>query len=193
MAGRLFPRSAPSPADTNAAMMAVISLMILVLPMVLMTTSAQKLTALPLGIPGPSETLPPEPPGAVESLHVERTDDGYLVTADVRKTDVLATSGDTEHRVLHAGDLRQLQQVLGTLKSLDPSRKRITLEPAPTTTTDEVVRWMDAVRAGPSGELYPNVILEARQVAPPAAGGTEEPRAGVPGPAAQGGAEGAEP
>ena len=58
-------------------------------------------------------------------------------------------------------DLAELQAVLSTLKRLDPKRERITLVPAADTATDEVVRWMDAVRRGPEGELFPRVILQA--------------------------------
>lgn len=143
------------------ALFSVVALMLLLLPFLLLTTSTQKLTGLALGLPGPSEELPPEPPGAVERLTVSRVPQGYAVVADVRNTDVLASTGDTERRELFAADLNALQETLASLKALDRKRDRITLVPAADTPADEVVRWMDAVKLGPSGELYPRVILEA--------------------------------
>ena len=53
--------------------------------------------------------------------------------------------------------------MLGRLKQLDPKRERITVVPAATTPTEEVVRWMDAVRAGPEGALFERVILQTVQ------------------------------
>ncbi len=153
--------TAPSaPADTRPAMMSIAAMMILLLPALLMATTAQKLTGLALSMPGPSEQLPPEPPGAVERLQVRRVTGGYLVAADVRNTDVLASAGDTEHKELLTADLVAMQAQLRFFKELDPDRERITLVPAPDTPTEEVVRWMDAVRAGPDGALFPRVILE---------------------------------
>lgn len=162
MTRRLF-KPASAGADMRPALFSVVALMLLLLPFLLLTTSTQKLTGLALGLPGPSETLPPEPPGAVERLTVRRVPAGYAVEADVRNTDVLASAGDTERRELLAADLPGLQETLATFKALDAKRDRITLVPAPDTPADEVVRWMDAVKAGPAGELYPRVILEAAQ------------------------------
>jgi hypothetical protein len=156
---RLF--STPSePPDIRPAMMSVAALMVLLLPALLMATSAQKLTGLALSVPGPAEQLPPEPSGVVEQLSVTRVPAGYQITAEVRSTDVLASAGDTERKDLLVADLPELQAQLSTLKGLDPKRARITLIPAPDTATEEVVRWMDAVRRSPEGELYPRVILE---------------------------------
>lgn len=142
-------------------MMSIVALMVLLLPTVLLTTSAEKLTGVTLGVSGASETLPPEPPGLVEAITVKREAQGYAVSAAVRNSDVRASAGDTELRQYAAADLTELQGVLSTLKRLDPKRERITLVPAADTATDEVVRWMDAVRRGPDGELFPRVVLQA--------------------------------
>lgn len=159
---RMF-QAQTSPPDVRPAMLSIVSLMVLLLPMLLMTTSAQKLTGLAMGLPGPSEELPPEPPGPVESLTVVRVDGGYQVQATVRSTDVNASVGDTETKSLMAGDLSSLQGVLAKLKKLDPKRDRITLAPSKEMPTDEVVQWMDAVRAGPEGPLYPRIVMQAVQ------------------------------
>jgi hypothetical protein len=157
---RLFSQ-APAGPDLRPALLSIVALMVLLLPLLLMTTSLQKRAGIALGVPGPDEELPPEVPGAVEDLRVERQATGYLVRASVRKTDVVGSVGNTEAKEVLATDLTGLQEVLATFKGLDPKRERITLVPALDTPTDEVVRWMDAVRAGPSGELFPKVILAA--------------------------------
>ncbi len=164
-AGRLF--STPSePPDIRPAMMSVAAMMVLLLPALLMAPSAQKLTGLGLSVPGPSEQLPPEPTGAVERLSVSRQPSGYLISAEVRSTDVLASTGDTERKDLLVPTLTELQTQLAVFKGLDAKRERITLVPSADTPTEEVVRWMDAVRRGPEGELFPRVILETAVAAP---------------------------
>lgn len=157
---RLFSAAPPGP-DLRPALLSIVALMVLLLPLLLMTSSLQRRAGLSLGVPGPDEELPPELPGAVEDLRVERQATGYLVRAAVRNTDVVSAAGDTEAKELLASDLADLQAVLGTFKSMDPARERITLVPAADTPTEEVVRWMDAVRAGPTGTLFPKVILAA--------------------------------
>ncbi len=167
--GRLF-RRAPPAADHRPAMMAIISLMVLLLPLLISSTSSRKLAGLPLGVPGPADELPPEKPGPVEGIEVRPGPaGGFVVQAKVRATDVRASAGDVELRRFTAPDLAGLQGVLATLKALDPARERLLLVPAPTTTADEVVRWMDAVRAGPQGPLFPKVVLEQVTTAPAAA------------------------
>jgi len=135
--------------------------MVILLPMLLMTTSARKLTGLSLSVAAPGDALPPLPPGPIERLVVQTTAERFAVRADVRSTDVRAAVGDVERRDLQADDLVALQEVLRTLKTLDPARKRITLIPGPDTTTQEVVAWMDAVKLDPSGELFPEVVLQS--------------------------------
>jgi len=162
---RLF-SAPPAAADVRPALLSVVSLMMLLLPMLLMATSAQKLTGLTLSVPGPTESLPPELPGAVEKLSVQRVSGGYLVTASVRNTDVGSSIGDTEQKSFTEPTLTALQARLLSFKALDPSRDRIRLVPAADTPTDEVVRWMDTVRNSPEGPLFPKVVMEAAGVAP---------------------------
>ena len=153
------PRSAPP--DTRPAILSVVSLMVILLPMLLMTTSARRLTGLPLAVSAPGDALPPLPPGPVERLVVTTAPEGFVVQADVRNTDVRSSAGDVERRELSAADLRALQDVLATLKALDPNRKRVTLVPGASTTTQQVVAWMDAVKRGPRGELFPEIVLQS--------------------------------
>jgi len=159
---RLF-RAPAEPPDTRPAILSVVSLMVILLPMLLMTTDARKLAGLPLAVSAPGDQLPPIPPGPIESLQVTVHDGGFLVRASVRSTDVLAGSGDVEVRELAAPDLDGLQAVLRTLKGLDGKRSRITLVPGTQTKAAEVVRWMDAVKLDPKGPLFPEVVLQSPQ------------------------------
>lgn len=160
MRGRLFAKARPAP-DARPALFSVVALMVLLVPLVLVTSTGQKMTGLSLGLPGPSEELPPPPPGPVEALRVTRVPEGYRVQAAVRRTDVLASAGDVEQQELLAADLGALQAHLVRLKALDPQRQRIHLAPAADTPASEVVRWMDAVRQGPQGPLFPEVVVES--------------------------------
>jgi hypothetical protein len=150
----------------RAGMMAVISLMLLLLPWLIQATSGGKLTGLPLSLPGASEELPPESPGAVEGLTVTQVGTGFEVRAAVRNTDVMAGAGDTEERVWQADSIASLQEVLGTIKALDPKRDRITLVPDAGASAQAVVTWMDAVRGSTQGVLFPKVILQTDGEAP---------------------------
>jgi hypothetical protein len=157
---RLFTSAVPGP-DMRPALLSVVALMLLLLPMLLMTTSAERRAGLALGVPGPDDALEPDLPGPVENLRVERDPVGYLVVAHVRNTDVVGATGDTERKELRAANLGELQAALRAFKDLDPNRMKVTLVPASDTPTEEVVRWMDAVREGPDGVLFPSVILSS--------------------------------
>jgi hypothetical protein len=135
--------------------------MVLILPVLLSLSSPQKLTGLHLSLPGSSEALPPEPTGQVEHLEVRRQEGRFAITADVRRTDVLAAAGQTERKSFEAADVEGLWGVLEQIKAMDPKRERLTLIPAPDSRAEDVVHWMDVVKSSPRGELYPRVILKS--------------------------------
>ena len=101
---RLF-SAPPAAADVRPALLSVVSLMMLLLPMLLMATSAQKLTGLSLLVPGATDELPPDLPGLVERLEVRRVSAGYAVTAEVRNTDIGSSAADTEEKTFIEPDL----------------------------------------------------------------------------------------
>jgi hypothetical protein len=144
-------------------MLSVVALMVLLLPVLLQTTSSQKLTSLALSVHSSSSDLPPLPSGDLESVHVYRDARGYTVRIQIRSTDVNASLGDTETKEFQAEDLATLQERLAEVKSLDTRQERVILVPAQDTQTAELVRWMDAVRKWPEGELFPQVVLAAEQ------------------------------
>jgi len=165
--GRIFSGARPSP-DARPALFSVVALMVLLVPLVLVTSTGQKTTGMALGLPGPGAELPPDPLGPVEGLRVQQQVDGFLIQARVRRTDVLASWGDVELQELRAPDLAILQDHLDHLKRLDPSRQRVTLVPQPDATAQAVVSLMDAVRTGPQGPLFPEIVLETAAQAPSA-------------------------
>ena len=137
---------------------AMAALMLLLLPTLLLVLSPQKSTALALSVAGPGD-IPNLPPGPIESLLVETHTEGFTVTANIRTTDVLASQGDVEQQTWQIKDLSGLQQRLRALKKFDPQRKRIQIQPAAQTLTEDVVLWMDILRKDSEGELFPEIII----------------------------------
>ncbi len=158
---RLF--SAPTEAhDLRPTVLSVAGLMLLLLPLTLLSTSLDKRTGLAIGLSGgQGDRMMGE--GPVEQLKVRRVSDGFLVEAAVRTTDVRASAGDVERRSVRVSDLTELQATLAQMKQIDPDRTEVTLVPAATSTTAQVVAWMDAARVGPTGDLFPKVVLEVSQ------------------------------
>lgn len=144
--------------------------MFLLLPLLLLTSSASKLVGVDLGLLADAGELPPPPPGPVESLEIViQPDEGaghpLMVRAGLRRADLGAGLGEIrlqEETLPPAGgdaDLAGLQARLRTWKALDPDRSRAALTPADAVDTASVVRVMDAIRADRHGPLYPEVVL----------------------------------
>jgi len=131
--------------------------MFLLLPLLLLTTSAQKLVGIELHLPGPGE-LPPELPGTVEGLEVV-LGDSIVVRARVRRSDVVTSSGEVENREVRVQDLASLQATLRSFKDLDPEQRRILLVPEDAVNGARVIAAMDALRSDSEGELFPQVAL----------------------------------
>jgi len=135
--------------------------MFLLLPMLLLTTSANKLVGLDLGLLGDAGALPPPPPGPVESLMIEVREDALVLRAGLRRTDLGAGLGDVtvQEEILEGMDLVGLQGKLRAIKALDPSRERVSISPADGVDTQAVVRVMDAARGDAQGALFGQVVL----------------------------------
>jgi hypothetical protein len=144
----------------------VVSLLLLLLPLLLVTTSAQKRVGLDLKV---SSGEGPQVPsmGAVESLAVHLDPNGLEVRAALRRADVTAASGETEERLVRVPhgadgpDLAQLQATLRELKRLDPTRVRISLLPTDEVAAGTLVAVLDAVRGDRVGPLFPTPLLGA--------------------------------
>ncbi len=145
--------------NARPALLSVIALMFLLLPLLLLTTSAQKLVGLDLHMPGTGE-LPPEMPGTVEGLEV-LLGEAIVVRARVRRSDVVTSSGEVETREIRVQDLASLQATLRSFKDLDPEQRRVLLLPEDEVSGAHVVATMDALRSDSVGELFPQVALGA--------------------------------
>ena len=161
---RLFSKQ-KSADDSQVSMLSIISLLLLLLPFLLLTTSPQKLAALSFRLPEAGEGLPPLPKGIVEDLWVEAHETSLTLHKKLRNTDVGANQGQSTVSALQLEgspsgfDLSGLQQALREIKIIDPNRVRVRLEPAPETTAAEIVSLMDAVRSDSDGALFEEVIL----------------------------------
>ena len=148
-------------ADIRPAFFALSALMMILLPTLLMITNPQKMIGIPLSIAGGSQDVPPTPPGVIEKIIVlVQEDSAFQIKAHVRKTDVLASSGDVEQKSWHKDSWDDVLTELQNLKRLDPERKRIQLSPALSSSTQEIVLWMDQLQ---SPDLFPEVILGEEQ------------------------------
>lgn len=164
MKRRLF-LTAPPPADLRPAMLSVwIALLLLLLPMLLVASSPQKLAGIGLSVAG-AGSLPPHA-GAVVAVSLRAADDGAVtITAVVRRTDVGANVGDTAARedMVPARDghvdLVGVQAALLELHRLDPALTRITVGPPDGAPVRDTIALLDAVRAAGGRPLYPDVVL----------------------------------
>ncbi len=142
----------------------MISLLLLLLPLLLVTTSAQKRVGLDLKVSSGAGIQVPSL-GAVESLAVHMTPGGLEVRAAVRRTDVTASSGETEERrvplpnTVDGPDLASLQSTLREFKRLDPTRERVALLPTDEVAAGTLVAVLDAVRGDRAGPLFPTPLL----------------------------------
>ena len=146
--------------DIRPAFFALAALMMILLPTLLMITNPQKMIGIPLSMAGGSQDIPPTPPGAIEKIIVIVTEQGFVLQASVRKTDVLASSGDVELKTWNKKSWEEVLAELRKLKNLDPDRKRIQLSPALSSSTQQIVQWMDQLQ---TPDLFPEVVLQEKE------------------------------
>jgi len=145
--------------DRRPALLSMAALMILLLPTLLLITSTQKTTALPLAVAGNSADIPPAESGLIASLDVISTDRGYLVEAKLRKSDVLATESDVETKKWVVENDTELQDTLRQLKNRDNLRTRIRLKPLANAKTQTVIHLLDLLKGDREGELFPETLI----------------------------------
>lgn len=151
--------------DPQGSMLSIISLLLLLLPFLLLTTSPQKLAALGFRLPENGDDLPPLPKGIVEDLWVETHATTVTLHKKIRTTDIGASEGQSTLSKMEIAsrdasfDLGTLQEALREIKLLDPNRVRVRLQPHPEATASEVVTLMDALRSDASGTLFEEVVL----------------------------------
>ena len=150
----------PEEPDIRPALLSMSALMMILLPTLLLVTTPQKLIGLSLSMAGTTTEIPPSPPGIIETLRLNVTPTSFVLQANVRTTDVLASAGDVESKTWTFGEWKELLIQLETLKKLDPSRNRILLRPHATSTTKQVIHWMDTLQRG---NLFSEVIVESAE------------------------------
>lgn len=154
--------------DLRGGLLAVACLFFILLPCLMLSTSLYRLTSLPFRLPGAGGDAAATviaPPSPIEALQLRIQADGLLLRAALRTTDVTAMEGDAVWNETalphHAGrpDIAALQARLGQLHRLDPAFQKIEIQPDDATGTDDLVLVMDAVRRGPEGALFQEIML----------------------------------
>jgi|JI7StandDraft_1071085.scaffolds.fasta_scaffold176948_2 hypothetical protein len=162
---RLVPPRPPARPDLSASLLATVGLMMLLLPVLLVTSSPTRLTSSALRLLDGGGAQPPHN-GPLASVEVIAAPEQLTVLAYVQLADVRARPEQAERRetvLPHtpAGpDLVGLQRSLRQLHRLDPSQRAIQLRPADTLDVATWAQLMDAVRSDAAGPLFPDVRVE---------------------------------
>ena len=141
------------------ALLSMAALMILLLPTLLLITSTQKTTALPLAVAGNVTDIPPASSGLIAGLDVIANDQGFRIEAKLRKSDVLATESDVEQKSWDVSNELELQETLRELKNIDALRTRIRLKPHSNADTQTVIHLLDLLKGDRQGELFPETLI----------------------------------
>ena len=156
---RLFGHRRQHGVDRRPALLSMAALMILLLPTLLLVTSTQKTTALPLSIAGNAKDIPPAISGIISSLDVIATEDGYRIEAKFKRTDMNASDADVEQKSWGINKENDLQKKLRELKNIDSLRTRIRLKPKPSADTQTVIHLLDLLKRDGEGELFPETLI----------------------------------
>ena len=143
--------------DARSAFFALASLMMILLPTLLMVTNPQKMVAVPLSLSKPNGTFTPTHTGIVEKINVSATDEGFVVEMHVRKSDVLASTGNTEIKSWTTKDWTAVRNRLVEIQKVDPKQSKISLRPSPTDDAQTVIQWLDSLQLSMG---FDSVVLE---------------------------------
>jgi hypothetical protein len=161
----LRPPRPANPPDLSAALLSTVGLMLLLLPVLMVSSSPVRLTSSSLQLIDAGGATPPHG-GPLASIEVHADADALRIVALVQRADVRARPDEAERRevilpaVDSAPDLPGLQRALRRFSTLDPSQRRIAVRPADTLDVTSWVQLMDSVRADPQGPLFPDVTVE---------------------------------
>ena len=156
MGTRLF-RPSSETGDARSAFFALSSLMMILLPTLLMVTNPQKLVAVPLSLSKPNGTFTPTHTGIVEKITIIEYSDQFTVEMHVRKSDVLASKGNTEIKSWTVSDWQGVQARLTDIQKVDPDQRKISLRPSPHQDAQTVIHWLDTLQISLGFE---SVVLE---------------------------------
>ena len=164
--------------DIRPTLLSLAALMLLLIPILLFIVNPQKTTSIPLSMSSASSIPPIAHSGPIENLQLfvdidntklnqqKNTSIDYILGLEVerRKSDVRASQGDTERKRWNFQTVSDCLQKLRDIKSMDPSRERITVIPSTKLQTQDIVYWMDLLRQDEQGMLFPSVILQSSQL-----------------------------
>lgn len=153
---QLFKRSADE-ADVRSGFFAMASLMMILLPTLLMVTNPQKMVTVPLSLSNASGTFTPTHTGMVEKISIMATSTGFLVEMNVRKSDVLAASGNTELKSWNVTNWNSVLTRLREIQTIDPEQHKIYVRPTPNHNAQTVIGWLDSLQMTLD---FDNVVLE---------------------------------
>lgn len=136
--------------------LAIISLMFLLLPLLLITTSPIKLAGVNLALIGQE---PPQNFSVLEDLRLELIKNEIHITAKIRKQDANAAKGDTitNELIIPQSDLEALSQHLSSLKALDKTRTRIVIKPDDKEQLSSLIQVMDVAKSS-----FPDLVLTGK-------------------------------
>ena len=75
----------------------------------------------------------------------------------VRKSDVLASAGNTEIKSWTVGDWQGVQNRLVEIQKVDPEQGKVSLRPSPSDDAQTVIGWLDSLQLSMGFE---SVVLE---------------------------------
>lgn len=155
--GRPLFRRSKEDGDARSAFFALASLMMILLPTLLMVTNPQKMVAVPLSLSKPNGTFTPTHTGIVEQINVLATQTGFTVEMHVRKSDVLASTGNTEVKSWDVSDWNAVQDRLAEIQKIDPAQSKVSLRPNPGHEAQTVIGWLDSLQLSMG---FDSVVLE---------------------------------
>ena len=155
--GRPLFRHSKENGDARSAFFALASLMMILLPTLLMVTNPQKMVAVPLSLSKPNGTFAPTHTGVVEKINIVATQNGFTVEMHVRKSDVLASTGNTEIKSWDVSDWNGVQNRLNEIQKVDPEQGKVSLRPNPMNDAQTVIGWLDSLQLSMGFE---SVVLE---------------------------------
>ena len=143
--------------DARSAFFALASLMMILLPTLLMVTNPQKMVAVPLSLSKPNGSFTSTHTGIVEKINILVTSEAFTVEMHVRKSDVLATTGNTEIKSWNLSNWKAVQNRLTEIQKVDPTQSKVSLRPSPNHNAQTVIGWIDSLQLSMGFE---SVVLE---------------------------------
>ena len=141
--------------DSRSAFFAMASLMMILLPTLLMVTNPQKMVSVPLSLAAGQSEFTTLHTGPVEKVRILDTEpdtdqdtaqDSFTVEMWVRKSDVLASTGNTEIKTWTVDNWPSVEQRLQEIRQLDPEQQKIHILPSSKRSAQTVIHWLDSLQ-----------------------------------------------